>query len=221
VPGGEKQFLILFGNVLSETSSPTVTSATNIGAQFGYADPNNPNYTYAIDQSSTSYTVDASASWNAVGTYASGALPKQTNKGVYEASNPYATGATLTSGTATITGIYPYFWGTSVTPPTASSIAAAIAAGTATKVLASASGSITITFAASASYVWFAHDASYATKTAWYNTGLNQNAIGAGQFILAPVTANASSSQGYWSNVAFKMYISSGASDTTGAYILS
>jgi hypothetical protein len=88
-------------------------------------------------------------------------------------------------------------------------------------VLASASGSITITFAASASYVWFAHDASYATKTAWYNTGLNQGAIGAGQFIQAPVTANVTSPQNYWTGVSFKIYISSIATDTSGAYQLS
>jgi hypothetical protein len=210
------------GSVVSSTSSPTIGSATDIAAQYGHNDPNNPNHTYALATYNASYTVSAgSTSWSGTGTYASGAYPKQTNKDTLDASNPYAAGGVLNSSSATITGIYPYFWGTSVTPPTTSSIAAAIAAGTATKVLASASGSITITFAASASYVWFAHEASYATKTAWYNTGLNQGAIGAGQFILAPVTANASSSQGYWSNVAFKMYISSGASDTTGAYILS
>ena len=210
------------GSVVGATGAPTISSATAVAAQYGHNDPNNPNYTYGLATYNSSYTVSAGpTSWSGTGTYNSGALPKQTNKDTLDASNPYAAGGTLNSSSITITGIYPYFWGTSSTQPTTSSIAAAIAAGTATKVLASAASSITITFAASASYVWFAHEAGYATKTTWYNTGLNQGAIGAGQFILAPVTANASSSQGYWSNASFKMYISSGASDTSGAYVLS
>ena len=61
----------------------TQTPTTNIADQFGYSDPNNPNYTYKIntDPYSESYVIPlGSTVYNGDGNYNSG-LSKQNNKG--------------------------------------------------------------------------------------------------------------------------------------------
>lgn len=215
------------GSVISTSASPTGTSIADIAAQFGYADPNNPNFSYSQSYTDSYTVVSGATSWTAEGTYAAG-LPKQNNKGATDTRaaavrsvNAPQAAATLTSSTASITGIYPYFWGVSNTQPTTATIAAEIAAGTANKVVSDAGSPITITFNAVGQYVWFATAASYASKTTWYNTALNNGTIGAGQFILAPVTQNVNSPNGYWSAVSFKVYISGYATTTSGSIIFS
>jgi hypothetical protein len=215
------------GSVISTSSSPTGTSIADIAAQFGYADPNNPNFSYSQSYTDSFTVVSGATSWTAEGAYGAG-LAKKDNKGntdtrtaaVRSVNAPQAA-ATLTSGSNSITGIYPYFWGVSNTAPTAASIATAIAAGSANKVVSDAGSSITITFNASGQYVWFATAASYASKTTWYNTALNNGTIGPGQFILSPVTQNVNSPNGYWSTVSFKIYISGYATTTSGSIIFS
>ena len=144
---------------LSAAANPTGTIASSIAAQFGYADANNPNYSYALSYSDTFVIINGSTSWSGSGTYSAG-LSKQNNKGVADSRAAQIrstaapqSGSSITGNSVSVTGIYPYFWGKSSTPPTASSIAAAIAAGTANKVLADASGTVIVTFAAAAEYV--------------------------------------------------------------------
>jgi hypothetical protein len=211
------------GSVISTSSSLTVTPIANTAAQFGYDDPNNQNYSY----SQTTYTdantvVSGVTSWTAEGTYAAG-LAKKDNKGNTDTTTAavrYVTApqaaATLASGSKSITGIYPYFWGVSSTAPTAASIASSIAAGSTNKVLADSNGSVTITFNANGQYVWFAIAATYTVKNQYLgsNSPSNTGSIGADQFILAPVAQNVNSPNGYWSTVSFNVYISKNATTT-------
>ena len=216
------------GTAINTVSSPIGTSITNIAAQFGYADPNNPNLSYSSSFTNSGYVVPAgSTTWTAEGTYGAGSA-KQNNKGATDSRtaavrsvNAPQAASTLASSSLGITGIYPYFWGVSTSQPTASDIATAIQGGTANKVLADAANNIIITFAASGQYVWFVTVATAASKTTWYNTALNNGSIGAGQFILAPVTQNVTSPQGYWSAVSFKVYISGYATTTSGSITFS
>jgi len=216
------------GTIINTVSSPTGTAITNIADQFGFADPNNPNLSYSSSFTNSGFVVTAgSTSWTAEGTYAAG-LPKQNNKGATDSRtaavrsvNAPQAASTLVSSGQSITGIYPYFWGVSSTQPTAAGIATAIQAGTTNKVLADAANNIIITFAASGQYVWFVTVATAASKTTWYNTALNNGSIGAGQFILAPVTQNVTSPQGYWSAISFKIYISGFATTTSGSITFS
>lgn len=208
--------------VLALTFYPVGTTTTAIAAQFGYADPNNPNFVYTFANTNVFVVTEAVTSWTGEGTYNAG-LAKNNNKGVVDVraaavrstAAPQAT-STLASSAASITGLYPYFWGKSSTQPTAASIATAIAAGTTNKVLTTAAGTVIVTYAAVSEYVWMAHIATATSKTVWYNTALNNGSIGAGNFILAPVTQSVTSPNGYYSGVSFKIYISSGATDTSG-----
>jgi len=210
--------------VINANNSPPATATTNIGPQFGAADPNNPNYFYANTYIDSNTIVSGTTTWQGLGNYSAG-LAKLNNKGatdsnafaVLSTTNPQSANATtFASTTSVITGIYPYFWGVSSTQPTAASIATAIQAGTANRVLAVGSGALTITYNASSQYVWLAVQTGYAAKTTWYNTALNNGLIGAGQFILAGVSQAVTSPSAYWSGVTFNIYISGYATTTSG-----
>ncbi|MFN9900583.1 MAG: hypothetical protein ACK55Z_17730, partial [bacterium] len=115
---------------------------------------------------------------------------------------PQAAANNFESTSYTYTGIYPYYWGTSVTLPTTSTIADEISGGTANKVLSSASGTITINFSASSEYLWFAHFENYTTKTKWFVTEFNQGAIGGGSNLFnTPQIVSVDSFDGYWNTI--------------------
>lgn len=210
---------------LVTNNSPTITPTTNIASQFGYSDPNNQNYSYANTYIDSNTIVSGTTTWQGLGNYGAG-LAKLNNKGstdsnafaVLSTTNPQAANnSNFASTSATVTGIYPYFWGVSSTQPTAASIATAIQAGTATRILAVGSGTLTITYNASSQYIWLAVQTGYAAKTTWYNTALNNGSIGAGQFILSPVSQAVTSPSAYWSGVTFNIYISDYATTTSGS----
>jgi hypothetical protein len=210
--------------VLFSNSSLVASSISNIPNQFGYTNPNNPNFSYSGSYTDTFTVVSGVTEWYARGSYNAG-VAKKNNKGVNDTRTPavrnvnapQAACTTFNSAATSIEGIYPYFWGVSSTQPTAASIASAIAAGTTNKVLASATGTVTVTFNASSEYVWLAHIGTATSKTKWYNTALNNGDIGAGQFILSPVNQNVNSPNGYWSGQSFKIYISGFATTTSGS----
>jgi len=210
------------GTTISSVSNPTGSPHPNIPNQFGYTNPNNPNFSYSHNYTDSLTVTAGSTTWDGTGGFAAG-LAKKTNKGTTDSrppallsTNAPQTAGSLTSASISINGIYPYFWGKSSAAPSAESIAASIAAGTTTKVLASASGAISATFDASAEYIWFAHPAADTTKTKWFNTPLNQGSIGAGNFILPPNTRAVNSPNGYWSGISYKIYISDYATNTSG-----
>jgi len=213
------------GSNISTSSSLTAVPTSNIGSQFGYADPNNPNFSYTHSHVDSNVVASGTTTWSAISAYNAG-LAKLNNKGVLD-SRPSAVrsvdapqsacSAFQAASTTSVTGIYPYFWGVSGTQPNASGISAAIQAGSTNKVLADSSGTVSVTFNASAQFVWMAHPAANATKTKWYNTALNNGDIGAGQFILAPVTNNTNSPNAYWNGVPYKIYISGFATTTSGS----
>jgi len=210
--------------VINSNSSPNQGSLSDIPPQFGYADPNNPNRSYTSTYTDTAFAVPSgNTTWNGRGDYAAG-LAKKNNKNVTDVraaairsvDAPQAAATDFATTDITVTGIYPYFWGVSNTQPTAASIAAEIAAGTANKVTASSTGTVTVVYNAASQFVWVAIPSVSTVKTKWYNTELNQGPIGAGQFILAPVLQNVNSPQSRWSAVPFNIYISGYATTTSG-----
>lgn len=202
---------------ISTDNSPSATSISDIAPQFGYNDPNNPNYRYSSSYTDNFVVVSGTTSWTSSCSYSAG-LAKKNNKGVDDdrafavrsTNAPQAASTTLAAASVTVTGLYPYFWGYSDTALSASEIATIIQSGAANKVLSSASGTIVISYnMPSDKFIWFAHVSSYTSKTKWYVTALNNGDIGPGQFIASPVLQNATSPDGFWSNVQFKIYISS------------
>ena len=208
------------GTVIS-TSAISTGTTTDIIAQYGYTDPNNPNLYYRITASENNIVVTSgNVSWAGSSLYAAG-LPKQNNKGVISTAT-YITTGTLNSSAVTVTGIYPWFWGvSSATSLNAATVSTIIQGGTSNKNLSDASGTISVTFNASSQFLWFALPATYANKTTWFNTNLNQGSIGAQQFMLSPITVSVTSPTSLWSNVSYKIYISYLQQTTSGAYLFS
>ena len=162
--------------------------------------------------------VSGSNNWAVTVTYGAGSGAYYDNKGNVGTNldgSRVSGSVSDTSSSPSITGLYPYFWGVSSTALTASEIAAEIAAGNATKVVASAANTITIQFNASSQYLWFAHDANYTTKTIWYVSALNTGSIGGGTNLFASAQSQSvNSPDSFWSGVSFKTYITNYATST-------
>jgi hypothetical protein len=162
--------------------------------------------------------------WTGKASYDQGAR-KSDSQGV-EDTRPYALRSTnapqlgdndFTSNSTQIDGIYPFFYGTSTTKLTSTQIKNVIEAGSATKVLTKADGTITITFNASDKYVWFAHADVYTEKTKWYGDALNNGNIGGStDFINSSNLIEVSSPNGYWTTN-YLTYISDYSTNTVGA----
>jgi hypothetical protein len=117
--------------------------------------------------------------------------------------------ATDSASAPTITGIYPYFYLKSASPISAADMASAIAGGTATKVVGSSTGTLSIPYNMSAQYLAVAYPATSTTKTVYYVTALDNGAITV--VFNAVETQNVNSPDAYWSGVSFKVHTSIGA----------
>ena len=203
---------------LTSTTSPLSAVTTSLPSQYGYSDPNNPNYNFTLTYSE-SYVIptgvtSSSTTYKSRGNYNSG-LPKNTNKGVSDTrpaqirstNAPQASSTSFDSSLKTITGIFPYYYGKMDVEPTIESIRESILNGTASKVLSSASGNIQITFNASTEFLWFAHLASYGLKTQWYVAADNKGLMSNSSLFDTGANGLVSSELGFWSNANFYIYL--------------
>ena len=122
---------------------------------------------------------------------------------------------TGTSTNFTVSSIYPYFYGkvssggaaAGVNRPTANN--ALITGGT--KVVASSTGTISITFNSTADdYSWFAIPSTSTSKTVWYVDALNNGTIGGSVSSggnLFPANDVVSVTTVLWGGVSYKVYI--------------
>ena len=206
------------GTTISSTNEPTETLTTNIIPQYSYTDTNNPNHqfnlTYDENYIIPSGITSSSTNYKTIGSYLSG-LPKSTNKGsldtrpyqVRSVNAPQSSDSSFNSATKTITGIFPYYYGYSDTEPTIQDVVNAISGGTATKVLSSASGNLTINYGVTTKFLWFAYLASYGQKTQWYVAADNKGLMSSSSLFDTGLVGNVSSHLGYWSNANFYIYL--------------
>ncbi len=210
------------GSALFTDTTFTVSSEPNVPNQFTYPNPNNPNFRYTITPSySESYIIPApvvgnssTTTYNGDGNYASGSS-KNNNKGfvdtrtpaVRSVNAPQAASNNFQSTIYTVTGLYPYFWGKSDTLPTTQIIADTISAGTANKVLSSASGTISIPYNTlnTGEFIWVAYYSGYTTKTVWWVSNFDTGTIDNG-FITTAVAQSVKSPESYWSGITYKMH---------------
>jgi hypothetical protein len=211
------------GSDISTVSGPTSSTTDDLPEQFDYENPNNPNLEYTESYNDEFEVTESTTSWTGAGTYSSGD-PLKTNKGQDDSRSPEIRsssapqlGSSINSSSVSVTGIYPFFWGKSAVAVSVSDIAAAILSGTENKVLSSSSGTIQATFDANEEFVWFAHPASYPSKTRWYFTDLNQGLISGSGFISPGVLQDVDSPDGLWSGQSYKIYISNYQTNTTGS----
>jgi hypothetical protein len=127
--------------------------------------------------------------------------------------NPLGAGST-SQAMGTITGIYPYFYGSSTGVPTPGS---ALLIG-ASKVLADSNGQINITYGVQTSkYFWFATPVASTTKQGWFEGPTNKGNIGTGTDLFnAPTTVSVDSPSSCWTSQSYKFYITNYSTSTSG-----
>ena len=132
-------------------------------------------------------------------------------------NTPQAARTDINTSDVIVTGVYPYWYGTSSTQPTISSIQDAISGGTAQKsdITNNQDGTITITFEADGEYCWFAHFEEYNTKRSYYVTDINKEDFCPSCLFNTFVTGSIDSPNGYWSGVNYKIYITNLKTTTT------
>jgi hypothetical protein len=148
------------------------------------------------------------------------------------ASAPQAAQTNKTSNPASagVTGILPYFYGTVVSAPStsdASAIAALIAAenvGTSTrnKVVATSSGTVSVTFNVTEPnnrYLWLALPHTATQKAKWYIDATNKALIGSGTWVVSGVNVSVNSPDGYWVGQGYDIYVTT-ISTTTGTEVV-
>lgn len=159
-----------------------------------------------------SVVVSGSNNWSVLVNHDAGTGDYFDNKG-NPASNLDASRVSGTvsdnSSSPSITGVHPYFYLKSASPITASSMATAIANGTATKVVASSTGTLNIPYNVSSQYLAVAYPSTSTTKTVYYVTALDNGAITV--VFNAVVTQSVNSPDGYWSGVNYKIHTSKSA----------
>ena len=215
-------------NGVTLTSTTTITSAStgNVANQFGYTNPNSPNSAFTINFSENfiipTGTTQSTTTYNGIGNYFSGS-PKNSNKGVIDSrtpllrstSAPQLSGSSFASSTITITGLYPYYYGTSLGPPTVPLVQSAITnnigiSGTTTKVLATVPTGLTINYGTSSGtqYYWLAHNASYPLRLAWFIDSTNKANIPAFPDVSGLYTSYSGTCQTVlWSGKTYYIYI--------------
>lgn len=119
------------------------------------------------------------------------------------------------SGSYTVTGLLPYYWGKCTCPGPAGAnrptLTSPMVTG-GTKILAGSSGSISINFNSTADdYLWFAVPATTADKNCWHVDAINNGAIGGGvspACNLFPAPGTLAVTTVCWSGCSYKVYVS-------------
>jgi hypothetical protein len=165
----------------------------------------------------TTAVVSGSNNWAVTATHAAGTGDYFDNKGVSGtnlATSRAAGTATDSTSAPTITGVHPFYHLKSASPITAAAMVAAIENGTATKVIADSTGTLTIPYAPSAQFIAIAYPSTSTTKTRYFVTALDTGAI---TVVFAPV-ATLSVTTALWTQ-SYKIHTSSGALTNSAANI--
>lgn len=165
----------------------------------------------------TTAIVSGSNNWAVTAAHAAGSGTYFDNKGVAGtnlAASRAAGTATDSTSAPTITGVHPYYHLKSSSPISASAMVAAIENGTATKVVADSTGTLTIPYAPSAQYLAIAYPSTSTTKTRYFVTALDNGAI---TVVFQPVTT-LSVTTSLWSQ-SYKISTSAGALTNSAANI--
>lgn len=165
----------------------------------------------------TTAVVSGSNNWAVTAAHAAGTGDYFDNKGVsgtnLAASRASGT-ATDTTSAPTITGVHPFYHLKSSSPISAAAMVTAIQNGTATKIIADSTGTLTIPYAPSAQYLAIAYPSTSTTKTRYFVTALDNGAI---TVVFAPV-ATLSVTTALWTQ-SYKIHTSSGALTNSAANI--
>jgi hypothetical protein len=162
----------------------------------------------SLTKCATSYVVCASQTWTVSTCFSAGCQPKDSKGGNYgSVCGPGQTSAP----TATITGIYPYYYGklTSGSRPAVTN--ALVTAGCLAKCVLNSTGTVTVSFGSSASeYTWLAIPQTSTSKICWYVNALDNGKINnvLGDKYPDECVIAITSAEGCWTGINYKVYMS-------------
>jgi len=152
--------------------------------------------------------------------YCCGVQPKDSSGADYCSPLPSGTTNLCTTGSVaakTLTGVYPWFWGTGTTAPNVSTSGCSqcLINSYTCKCVASSTGTINVTnFGVTGKYIWFATPYASATKTCWQGANnVSNNGVIPGGLFPAPTSWCVDSCSTCWSGVCYKIYVSNYATD--------
>jgi hypothetical protein len=159
-----------------------------------------------VSLNATSYSVVAGANtWTVYSCFDAGSSAVS-NKGNQFAAG-LAAGAT-SAPSATVTGIYPYFYGKVVDSGSRPAVTNALVTG-GTKVVANVTNPTTVSFnAASNEYSWFAIPAACSSRGCWYVNALDNGKMNTGPADKYPDQCILSINSACWSGISYKVYMS-------------
>jgi hypothetical protein len=198
----------------------TVNSNPLVGAATSYTFTGTGTTSLTQAGSTRSFTAAVVAgvnNWAVTAAHAAGTGSYFDNKGVAgtNLATSRASGTvTDTTSSPTITGVHPYYYLKSSSPISAAAMVTAIQNGTATKVVADSTGTLTIPYAPSAQFLAIAYPSTSTTKTRYFVTALDNGAI---TVVFAPV-ATLSVTTALWTQ-SYKIHTSSGALTNSAANI--
>lgn len=163
----------------------------------------------------TAAVVSGANAWAVTVAHGAGTGTYTDNKGT-PGTNLSASRAAGTSSDSTpaITGVHPYYYLKSSSPISAAAMVTAIQNGTATKVIASSTGTLSIPYAPSAEYLAVAYPSTSTTKTRYHVTALDNGAI---TVVFSPV-ASLSVTTALWTT-SYKIHVSASALTNSNATI--
>lgn len=161
-----------------------------------------------IASANTAFSVpEGSTTWGVCTRYDAGS-PALSNKG-NEFCAALPSGCTL-ADTASITGIYPWYWGTSSSPTVSGTDVA-----NGNKCIAVVNQSTPICFDANAEYLWFAALNGTTPKTKWWVCSANAACMLGDDSIWQPVTpVGVISAEGCWSGTIYDLYVTRSVATT-------
>jgi hypothetical protein len=124
------------------------------------------------------------------------------------ATQPPLPASTVGSWVTNICGVYPWYWGKSLTPPT---INQGLLDSYSCRCVADSSGSIVVdNYAATGEYIWFAIPNISTSKTKWQgaNNVSNNGVIPGGLFPAPSICAVNSPFSSNWTSIPYKFYVS-------------
>jgi hypothetical protein len=159
-------------------------------------------------ETATAYSVLLGGqTWSVCTRYDCGVQPKGSSGTNY--NTPLVSGCSNVSN-ASITGIYPYYYGKLAAGSRPGVTNALITTGCIAKPVADSNGTVTVTFSSSGEWTWLAIPATSTSKTCWFVNALDNGRINNAPSDKYPdeCPIAITSAQGCWAGVNYKVYMS-------------
>jgi hypothetical protein len=206
------------GTILNGTGSTNANPLVGTASEFTFTGTGISSTSQAGNELAfTASVVSGANNWAVTATHAAGTGTYTDNKGVAGTNldaQRVAGSVTDSSSSPAITGVHPYYYLKSASPITAAAMVAAIQNGTATKVIAASTGTLSIPYAPNAEYLAVAYPSTSTTKTRYHVTALDNGAI----TVVFAAVATQSVTTALWTQD-YKIHVSGSALTNSNATI--